>query len=134
MSDFLPVRAIPVHADDRGKLFEVLRFKDEQVPGDGYIYSITIAPGARRGDHYHLRKQEWFVCVSGEITVLAESPSGEKQRITVSAAEPTVVRFDPHVAHAFLNTGNETAIAVLYGSVQHDPSEPDSFSKVIDLN
>lgn len=131
MADFLPVNMPPVHSDARGDLFEMLRFKDERIPGEGYIYCVTIEPGERRGDHYHTEKQEWFSCVSGEITVLAETPEGERQELVVDSKKPLVIRFDPYVSHAFINTGDTTAVAVFYGSVQHDQENPDSVRKVV---
>jgi dTDP-4-dehydrorhamnose 3,5-epimerase-like enzyme len=133
MADFLPVWKRTLHSDTRGDLFEILRFTDENVPGGGYMYSITIAPGARRGDHYHERKIEWMTCVAGEITLLAETTDGTQQKLTMRADSPVCVRFDTGVAHAFLNTGTTTAVGVFYGSEQHDPEHPDAVTKIIEL-
>lgn len=132
MSDFLPVRTRTLHADERGGLFEMLRFTDEHVPAGGYIYCISVAPGARRGDHYHERKIEWMSCAAGELTILAETPDGEQQRVMLSAEAPACVRFDPGVVHAFVNAGTTPAVAVFYGSEQHDPAHPDIVRKVIE--
>src|SRR3989344_2412516 len=64
------------HSDPRGNLFEILRFKDHKIPGEGYVYCFTINYKQRRGDHYHTKKQEWFSCVSGKAVVLVEDRIG----------------------------------------------------------
>ncbi len=48
------VHELSTHTDKRGFLFEILRFKDNGIPGDGQLYTFSIEPGKRRGDHYHL--------------------------------------------------------------------------------
>lgn len=41
------------HDDERGMLFEILRFADHNIPGNGQLYTFSVEPNARRGDHYH---------------------------------------------------------------------------------
>ncbi len=121
------------HSDPRGNLFEILRFKDSKVPGEGYMYCFTINTGARRGDHYHTRKMEWFSCVSGEAIVLLEDAKGNKKKITISANEPKIVYCGPGTSHALMNEKEEPAVMISYGSKQHDPEDPDTFPKRIEL-
>src|SRR3989344_6899889 len=91
------------HSDPRGNLFEILRFKDHKIPGEGYVYCFTINPGQRRGDHYHTKKQEWFSCVSGKATVLVEDKEGNKKKIILDADKPAVVYCGPYTSHALYN-------------------------------
>ena len=119
------------HADERGMLFELLRFKDEQVPAEGYIYTFSIAPGKRRGDHYHERKHEWFACVAGEVTVLVEEKDGTKHRFTLRGDAPAILYNAPHTAHTLLNETDAPAQVVCYGSKPFDPADPDTFPKVL---
>ncbi len=119
------------HSDHRGELFEVLRFKDQEVPGPGYLYCFTINPGERRGDHYHEKKHEYFACVSGVAIALVEEKSGKRHRIILDSKNPVAVYNAPLTAHAFLNESNNTAVLIAYGSRQHDPENPDTFPKVI---
>ena len=58
------------HTDPRGTLFEIIRFQDFNIPSGGQIYTFSINPHYRRGDHYHHKKVEWFTCVSGKAKVL----------------------------------------------------------------
>jgi len=120
------------HSDKRGDLFEILRFKDQGVPSEGYIYSFTINPGERRGDHYHEKKREWFSCVNGEVVVLIEDRDGNKEKIILNTDKPAVAYCGPHTSHAFYNKSEKPAVIVSYGSKQHDPDNPDTFKKFID--
>ena len=122
------------HKDERGSLFEILRFKDNKIPGEGYIYSFTINPGQRRADHYHKIKQEWFSCISGKVTVLIEDKDGTQSKIILDAANPAVVYCSPYTAHALYNESEEVAVVVSYGSPQHDPNNPDTFKKFINFS
>lgn len=122
---------LKMHADPRGTLNEILRFSDQEIPGGGYIYTFSVNPGARRGDHYHEKKREWLTCVSGKITVLLETSDGAKHTVVLNAEKPAVVYFGPGTAHAILNESSLPAIAVSYGSTQHNPDDPDTFKKVI---
>lgn len=119
------------HVDPRGFLFEVLRFKDNRIPGEGYIYCFSVNPGKRRGDHYHTCKQEWFACVSGRVTVLIEDKQGGKKKVILDATKPTIVYCGPYTSHALLNESENVAVIISYGSKQHDPSNPDTVLKKI---
>jgi len=117
------------HSDRRGDLFEVLRFKDQGVPGRGYIYCFTVKPGQRRGHHYHKKKKEWFCCISGKVIILLEDRDGNKKKITLDYKKPAVVYCPPYTVHTLYNNSKKTAIIVSYGSRQHEKNDPDTFVK-----
>ena len=121
------------HSDPRGDLFEFLRFKDQKIPNEGYIYCFSINPGQRRGDHYHTKKLEWATCVSGEVAVLFEDKEGKKTKISLSSENPKLIYFGPYTSHTFLNEKDVPAVVVCYGSKQHDPANQDTFPKFIEI-
>jgi len=123
---------LETHIDKRGSLNEILRFKDQNIPGEGQLYVFSINPGERRGDHYHKNKHEWFSCVSGEAVILVEDKDGNKKRVVLNAKKPSVLYNAPRVAHALLNETDKEAIVVSYGSTQHDPDNPDTYQRVIE--
>jgi UDP-2-acetamido-2,6-beta-L-arabino-hexul-4-ose reductase len=124
--DVLTLRA---HKDPRGMLFEILRFEDHDVPAGGQLYTFSIEPGARRGDHYHERKREWFTCVHGEAEVLLTASDGREGAFLLRSDEPSVVYAGPGTSHALINRGEALAVIVSYGSTQHDPEDPDTIRK-----
>lgn len=123
------LRERTLHEDSRGLLFEILRFADEGLEGQGQVYTFSIEPGQRRGDHFHTRKREWFTCVHGEATVLLEGSDGTCEAFVLTPRRPSVIYAGPHTAHALLNQGEQPAVIVSYGSAQHHPEDPDTYPK-----
>lgn len=116
------------HTDQRGTLFEVIRFEDFNIPTGGYIYTFSINPHFRRGDHYHHKKVEWFTCVQGKAKVLLSTVDGKFNKvIELSAAEPKLVYAPAETIHALINQEEEVAVIVSYGTVPHDDGTPDTF-------
>ncbi len=121
------------HVDVRGFLIELLRFQDLSIPPGGQLYTFSINPGKRRGDHFHEHKREWFTCVQGEALVLLSSKDGVGHTVVLSPRSPKMVYASPGTAHALMNQGEETAVIVSYGSEQHDPADPDTYKRVVEL-
>ena len=128
----IEITELETHIDKRGSLNEILRFKDQEVPGGGQLYTFSINPGERRGDHYHERKHEWFTCVYGKAIILMEDKKGNKKKVVLNSQKPTVVYNAPYTSHAFLNETDEVAILVSYGSSQHNTADPDTIPKVVE--
>lgn len=121
------------YPDHRGNIFEMLRFKDQGVPGDGQIYCFSILPDIRRGDHYHADKREWASCVYGTVDVFVEDKNGIKQKFALDWKKPSVIYFHPYTAHTFINNSNDVAVVVAYSSKQLDKLNPDTISKIVNL-
>lgn len=116
------------HSDQRGSLFEVIRFRDFNIPEGGQIYTFTINPGFRRGDHYHHKKEEWFTCVQGKAVVLLSTVDGSFNKvIELSADSPKLIYAPAETTHALLNRESEVAVIVSYGTVQHNDDDPDTY-------
>ncbi len=84
----------------------------------------------RGGDHYHIRKHEWFTCVYGEAIVLLTSKEGTDKCYRMSSLDPCVVYAAANTAHALINCSEELAVIVSYGSKQHDLDDDDTHRKV----
>ncbi|HUS96566.1 MAG TPA: NAD-dependent epimerase/dehydratase family protein, partial [Hyphomicrobiaceae bacterium] len=54
----------PLHSDERGSLFEVVKQEE-----GGQVFFSTTKPGVTRGNHYHTRKMERFCVVQGEALI-----------------------------------------------------------------
>lgn len=116
------------HSDPRGSLFEVIRFRDFNIPEGGQVYTFTINPGYRRGDHYHLKKEEWFTCAQGEAVVLLSTVDGSFNKIIeLSAEHPKLIYAPAGTTHALLNKKTEVAVIISYGTVQHNDDDPDTY-------
>ena len=124
------VRDLTIYVDARGRLFEILRFVDDGIPAKGQMYTFSVNPGVRRGDHYHLAKREWFTCVHGRITVLLDDLHGRTEVVELDADRPAIVYAGPGTTHALVNRTAEAAVIVSYGSQQHQHDTSDTYPAV----
>lgn len=124
------IRDLTIYVDARGRLFEILRFLDDDVPGQGYIYTFSVNPGVRRGDHYHHIKREWFTCVHGKVTVLLDDLRGRTEVVELDADTPAIVYAGPGTTHALVNRTPDVAVVLSYGSRQHQHGDPDTYPAV----
>jgi len=117
------------HIDQRGSLFEVFRYEDFNIPQGGYVYTFSINPHFRRGDHYHHKKVEWFTCVYGKAKVLLSTVDGKYSKVVeLSADNPKLVYAPAETIHALINEEDDkAAVIVSYGTVPHDDGTPDTF-------
>jgi len=126
------IKPLVMHQDPRGALFEILRFTSFDIPEGGQLYSYTVAPGARRGDHFHHRKREWFVCVHGDVRLFMKTKDGGNISEILEAEVPKLIYAGPGTSHAVFNEGLQTAVIVAYASKEFDPSDPDTFAAKAD--
>ncbi|SDB80390.1 UDP-2-acetamido-2,6-beta-L-arabino-hexul-4-ose reductase [Raineyella antarctica] len=126
-----PLRSpIPLvkHADQRGSFFETVRVVD----GGGQTSFSTTVPGVTRGNHYHLRKIERFVVLSGNARIsLRRIFSDEVVSFDVSGDEPCVVDMPTMWSHNIINIGSETLTTLFWINELFDPGDPDTFAEVV---
>jgi len=120
------LEALTVHRDPRGALFEALRFSSQDIQLGGQIYVYTVEPGARRGDHFHENKCEWFTCVAGRVRLLMKTKQGERVDETLDATTPMMAFAGPGTSHAVVNETQEVAVIMAYASKEFDPADPDT--------
>lgn len=127
------MKTLDVHDDERGKLFEVLRFDEQEFidRNKGQFYCFTIKPGKVRGQHYHKKKWEWFVCVSGSCKLLMKS-SNEVEVHRLDSAFPKRIGIKPGISHTLENDTNTPTIMLSYSSKPFNSSEPDTFKDEFD--
>lgn len=120
------IEPLTVHSDARGALYEALRFSSQAIPSGGQIYIYTVAPGTRRGDHFHEHKSEWFTCVAGRVRLLMKTKDGARIHELLDADAPRMVYAGPGTSHAVVNETREVAVIMAYASKEFDPTDPDT--------
>ena len=123
---------LEMHRDPRGILFEAFRFSSQRIPQGGQIYVYTVAPGARRGDHYHQHKSEWFTCVYGQLRLLMKTKDGDRFDEQLDSDSPRLVFAGPGTSHAVVNETDKEAVIVAYASKEFDPADPDTIIEPAD--
>lgn len=104
---------------------EILRVKETSTIK--MVYFSISAPGAVRGNHYHVRKTEWLSVVKGSAKLVCEDHSTKiKEELILSDDEPKVVRISPMVSHAVKNVGYDDMYLIVASSEIFDPNNPDT--------
>jgi dTDP-4-dehydrorhamnose 3,5-epimerase len=61
------VKHLTVNADERGRLFEILRADEDLFTKFGQAYVTTTYPGVVKAWHYHKNQDDYFTCLRGMI-------------------------------------------------------------------
>lgn len=113
-----------VHADERGELFETVRFHG----GTGQTFVSTTVPGVTRGDHYHLSKVERFFVVKGTAEIaLRRVYDDEVIRFRVSGDERSFVDMPTLWVHNITNVGDDELITLFWADQLLNPAAPDTY-------
>ncbi len=121
------IKELKLHADERGWLAEMLK-RTELKEDIKQVYVATINPGHIRGNHYHLKRKEWFFLVGGKAKIYLQNvKTKEKTCLNISPGKPNVITIFPGIAHAVKNTGKEMIYLVSAQSDVYDPKNTDTF-------
>ncbi|MDB4419810.1 NAD-dependent epimerase/dehydratase family protein [Akkermansiaceae bacterium] len=120
--DYFP-RKLMKHTDERGAFVETMRAGSAGQAS----YSITV-PKVTRGNHYHTRKVERFVVISGKASIqLRKVDSDEVFEYTLDGAEPAYVDMPIWYTHNITNTGNTELIILFWINEPYDPEDADTY-------
>ncbi len=131
--DGVVIRDLPLFADERGSLFEVMRLNDEEMNA-GAIKQIIASysyPGMIKGWHLHSTQEDHLVCVTGMIKLVLydyrrESPTYKTiNEIFMGERHPRAVYIPPGLFHGTKNIGREIAVVIGMPSLLYDPKEVD---------
>jgi UDP-2-acetamido-2,6-beta-L-arabino-hexul-4-ose reductase len=118
-----------MRSDARGELFECVRARG----GAGQTFMSTTAPGAIRGQHYHLGKFERFLVVSGSGEIaLRRLLHDDVIRFRLSGSSPAWVDMPTLWAHSITNTGNSTLTTLFWTGELFDPAAPDTYPEPVE--
>lgn len=111
--------------DNRGTLVEAFK-----LPSDGQIFYVYLNPGETRGNHYHKRKTESFVVVSGVAEIQSKDrDSGNVMKVELSSVSPMSVTIPPNSTHNI--SSEDGAVFLVWCDEQLDESDPDTYSEEI---
>ena len=121
---------IPLTArtDDRGSLVEVVRAHG----GQGQTFVSSTKPGITRGEHFHLRKIERFVVLTGEARIsLRRLFTDDVVSFDVDGEAPAIVDMPTMWVHNITNTGPGDLTTLFWTHELFDPSAPDTFPEPV---
>ena len=124
-------KELEIHSDERGWLVEMLK-RDALKEDIKQVYVATIKPGCVRGNHYHLKRTEWFFIAAGKARLCLEDiKNKEKICLKLSAKKPKVITIFPKIAHAVKNISKETIYLISGQNTIYNPKNPDTFPYLI---
>ena len=114
------------HADSRGSFFEILRSHG----GNGQTSFSTTTPGITRGNHFHRRKVERFVVLSGKGRIsLRRTLTKQSVSFDVDGEHPVAVDMPTMWAHNIVNVGTEPLYTAFWTDDLFDPGRPDTIAE-----
>ena len=131
--DGVETKELTVHADERGRLMEMLRSDDPFFSKFGQAYLTTAYPGAVKAWHYHQKQVDHFTCVRGMMkVVLYDDRDGSPTRGTVNEFfigehNPLLVRIPAGVYHGFKCISEHEALIVNVPTEVYHYDRPDEF-------
>jgi len=126
-------KKLTVHADERGRLMEILRKDDSLFKNFGQVYMTTAYPGVVKAWHYHRLQTDHFVCVSGMMKVVLydareDSPTnGLVNEFFIGVHNPGLVQIPAGVYHGFKCISDHEAIIINVPTEMYNYTEPDEF-------
>lgn len=122
-----PIR-LTSHEDARGSFFEIIRAHG----GSGQTAFSTTVPGVTRGDHFHRRKAERFVVVSGSAKIRVRKLFDDHVvEFEVTGAEPVAIDMPTMWAHSIENTGSEVLFTAFWSNDLFNPEHPDTIAEAV---
>jgi UDP-2-acetamido-2,6-beta-L-arabino-hexul-4-ose reductase len=113
--------------DERGNLFEAVK----SLHG-GQCFISTTKPGITRGNHYHRRKIERFLVLSGDATIRVRKMfSPQAVDFPVSGATPQYVDMPTLHTHNITNTGADELVTLFWAHEIFDPEQPDTYKEIV---
>jgi UDP-2-acetamido-2,6-beta-L-arabino-hexul-4-ose reductase len=116
------------HSDNRGSFIEF--FKTQTY---GQLSVNVIKPGAVKGNHYHMSKNEKYLVVTGSCDI-AERPLFEDKITTYHCGEKslTVVDIAPGYVHSIKNVGSQDAVVLMWASEVYDKNNDDTYPEMVE--
>ena len=126
-------KVLRVIADERGRVFEMLRRDDPIFKTFGQVYCTTVNAGIVKGWHYHKRQVDHFVCVSGMIKLVlyddrrGSATKGMINEFCIGTHNPLLVQVPPNVWHGFKGISVPEAIVINVPTEPYHRKRPDEY-------
>tara|TARA_Y100000768_G_scaffold388823_1_gene387551 strand:- start:1754 stop:2881 length:1128 start_codon:yes stop_codon:yes gene_type:complete len=126
--NFFP-RYFDVHEDNRGSFSEVVRSKSKGQ----FSYSITKS-GVIRGEHFHTRKIERFIVISGKAEIKIRRVNEKKiKKFLIDDSRPSYIDIPVWSTHNIKNIGNNDLITLFWINEHYDEEDHDTFHELVEI-
>lgn len=125
------IKKLAVHADERGRLMEMLRSDDDLFIKFGQLYMTTAYPGVVKAWHYHHVQWDHFVVVHGMAKIVLydsrkDSPTyGQVDEHIMGVHNPILLQIPNLVMHGFKGVSEHEAIIINCPTEVFNYAQPD---------
>ncbi len=129
----IQTKALKIISDERGRLFEILRYDEPLFRKFGQVYCTTVTNGVVKGWHYHKRQTDYFVCVSGMIKLVAyddrarSKTRGLVNEFFIGVHNPMLVTVPPGVLHGFKGISHPESVVINVPTEPYHHAKPDEY-------
>lgn len=121
------IKELEIHTNKSGWLVELLKANEIKSPIK-QIHVASIKPGRLRGNHYHSKRIEWMLIITGRVELcLQDVNTKEKICFKLSEKEPKVITVFPFISHKIKNIGKKTAYLISAQNDIYNRRNPDAF-------
>jgi UDP-2-acetamido-2,6-beta-L-arabino-hexul-4-ose reductase len=120
-------KALKIVSDNRGQLFEAVKSLN-----GGQSFLSSTRPGITRGNHFHRRKFERFLVLSGQARIqMRRLFDREVHSFEVNGDKPCVVDMPTMHTHNITNTNDRDLVTMFWSSEVFDPKDPDTYAEAV---
>lgn len=126
-------KLLKVHADERGRVMEMLRADEELFVKFGQVYMTTAYPGVVKAWHYHKKQTDHFVCVKGMMKVVLYDPREDSptrgliNEFFIGEHNPMLIQIPPGVYHGFKCISEHEAMVINTVTEPYNHENPDEY-------
>lgn len=109
--------------DERGEVIKIMSANKIGWPAKDVIVA-SIQSGAIRGNHYHKKKEEIYVVISGKVrATLLDLKTGKRKILMFDGKKRKMLIIPPYIAHSVKNVGKETAWFIEVQNTDYTPRD-----------
>ena len=132
---------VVTHADERGSVVELYDPRWGWHPDPlVFAYSFTIRPGMIKGWGVHMKHDDRYFILYGEMEVVLyderpDSPTyGLVSKVVLSEHRRRLMSIPSGVWHADRNIGSRDVVVVNFPTIQYDHASPDKYRLPLDTD
>lgn len=115
-----------LHENDDGSFQELWRTSQLDIK---QISMLKINKGAVRGNHYHFRKGEWFMCIDGRVVVKFEDREGTCWEVELDDKKLELLKIPLETMHSVESCCGGVASVLIFCDEEYDEKDADTFKE-----
>jgi len=133
MIDGVAIKGLPIIADERGHLMEILRSDDDVFEKFGQAQLMTTFPGAVEAWHLHKGQDDNIACVRGMVKLViyddrgGSSTRAELMEVFLGEHRPVLVHVPKGLHHGWKCISEHEAYVIDFATELLDHKRPDNY-------